>query len=114
MTAGPLALPVDRVVDQQNALFRTDAGTKLEVANRGARVGFEVNGTDVATRTGWSVPVRGEAAEVGGATGEGNPTWGYRRLHGERCRLGSRAGSGLHHLDHPTGSASNPHPSGRR
>lgn len=73
---GPLALPVDRVVDQQSALFRTDAGTKREVANRGARVGFEVNGIDVATRTGWSVPVRGEAAEVGGATGERNPTLG--------------------------------------
>ena len=55
---GPLALPVDRVVDQQSALFRTDAGTKREVANRGARVGFEVNGIDVATRTGWRVPVR--------------------------------------------------------
>src|SRR5512132_2487774 len=101
MTAGPLALPVDRVVDQQSALFRTDAGTKREVANRGARVGFEVNGTDVATRTGWSVPVRGEAAEVGGATGEGNRPGATVASTVSGAGLAPGAGSGLHHLDHP-------------
>ena len=61
---GPLALPVNFVVDQHSVLFRTDAGTKLAVASRGARVAFEVNGIDAATRTGWSVLVRGEAVEV--------------------------------------------------
>ena len=61
---GPLALPVNFVVDQHSVLFRTDAGTKLAVASRGARVAFEVDGTDAATRTGWSVLVRGEAIEV--------------------------------------------------
>jgi nitroimidazol reductase NimA-like FMN-containing flavoprotein (pyridoxamine 5'-phosphate oxidase superfamily) len=54
---GPLAL-------QHSVLFRTDEGTKLAVASRGARVAFEVDGTDAATRTGWSVLVRGEAVEV--------------------------------------------------
>jgi nitroimidazol reductase NimA-like FMN-containing flavoprotein (pyridoxamine 5'-phosphate oxidase superfamily) len=61
---GPLALPVNFVVDQHSLLFRTDAGTKLAVASRGSRVAFEVDGTDAATRTGWSVLVRGEAVEV--------------------------------------------------
>ena len=61
---GPLALPVNFVVDQHSVLFRSDEGTKLEVASRGARVAFEVDGIDAATRTGWSVLVRGEAIEV--------------------------------------------------
>ena len=56
---GPLALPVNYVVDQHSVLFRTDEGTKLEVASRGARVAFEVDGAEEATRTGWSVLVRG-------------------------------------------------------
>ena len=49
---GPLALPVNFVVDQHSVLFRTDEGTKLAVASRGARVAFEVDGTEEATRTG--------------------------------------------------------------
>lgn len=61
---GPLALPVNFVVDHHTVLFRTDGGTKLEVASRGGRVGFEVDGVEEATRTGWSVLVRGEAVEV--------------------------------------------------
>jgi nitroimidazol reductase NimA-like FMN-containing flavoprotein (pyridoxamine 5'-phosphate oxidase superfamily) len=61
---GPLALPVNFVVDHHTVLFRSDEGTKLEVACRGARVAFEVDGADAATRTGWSVLVRGEATEV--------------------------------------------------
>lgn len=61
---GPLALPVNFVVDQHSVLFRTDEGTKLAVASRGSRVAFEVDGTDAATHTGWSVLVRGEAIEV--------------------------------------------------
>jgi len=36
----------------------------LDVAGRGGRVAFEVDGTDPATHTGWSVVVLGEAVEV--------------------------------------------------
>jgi nitroimidazol reductase NimA-like FMN-containing flavoprotein (pyridoxamine 5'-phosphate oxidase superfamily) len=61
---GPIALPINYVLDQHTVLFRTDEGTKLNVATRGARVAFEVDGVNQATRTGWSVLVRGEAAEV--------------------------------------------------
>jgi nitroimidazol reductase NimA-like FMN-containing flavoprotein (pyridoxamine 5'-phosphate oxidase superfamily) len=45
-------------------VFRSDEGTKLEAASRGGRVAFEVDGADAATRSGWSVLVRGEATEV--------------------------------------------------
>lgn len=61
---GPVAFPVNFVLDRHTVLFRSDEGTKLDVAGRGARVAFEVDGTDEATRTGWSVLVRGEAVEV--------------------------------------------------
>ena len=45
-------------------LFRTGDGTKLDVVRRAGRVAFEVDGVEEAPRTGWSVLVRGEAAEV--------------------------------------------------
>ena len=61
---GPIALPVNFLLDQHTVLFRTDEGTKLDVAVRGARVAFQIDGVDEATRTGWSVLVRGEATEI--------------------------------------------------
>ena len=61
---GPLVLPVNFVLDRYMVVFRTDAGTKLEVACRGSRVAFEIDGIDTAAHTGWSVVVRGEAIEV--------------------------------------------------
>jgi len=61
---GPMLLPVNFVLDRHMVVFRTDEGTKLDAASRGGRVAFEVDGTDAATRTGWSVVVRGEAVEV--------------------------------------------------
>jgi uncharacterized protein len=56
--------PVNFVLDRQMVVFRTDAGTKLDAACHGSRVAFEIDGTDTAARTGWSVLVRGEAIEV--------------------------------------------------
>lgn len=61
---GPIVLPVNFILDRHTVLFRTDEGTKLDAAARGGRVAFEVDGTDAAARTGWSVMVRGEAVEV--------------------------------------------------
>jgi uncharacterized protein len=61
---GPVVFPVNFVLDRHMVVFRTDAGTKLEVACRGSRVAFEIDGTDAAAHTGWSVVVRGEAIEV--------------------------------------------------
>jgi nitroimidazol reductase NimA-like FMN-containing flavoprotein (pyridoxamine 5'-phosphate oxidase superfamily) len=56
--------PVNFVLDRHMVVFRTDEGTKLDTACRGSRVAFEVDGTDAADRTGWSVVIRGEAVEV--------------------------------------------------
>jgi uncharacterized protein len=61
---GPIVMPVNFVLDRHMVVFRTDSGTKLDVAVRDNRVAFEIDGTDEAARTGWSVVVRGEAVEV--------------------------------------------------
>ncbi len=61
---GPMVFPVNFVLDRHMVVLRTDEGTKLDAAIRGSRVAFEVDGTDAAAHTGWSVVVRGEAVEV--------------------------------------------------
>jgi uncharacterized protein len=61
---GPIVVPVNFVLDRHTVLFRTDEGTKLDAAAIRGRVAFEIDATDPATRTGWSVVVRGEAVEV--------------------------------------------------
>jgi uncharacterized protein len=61
---GPVVFPVNFVLDRHMVVFRADAGTKLDAACRGSRVAFEVDGTDAAAHTGWSVLIRGEAVEV--------------------------------------------------
>lgn len=61
---GPVVFPVNFVLDRHMVVLRTDEGTKLGAAIKGARVAFEIDGADPATHTGWSVVVRGEAIEV--------------------------------------------------
>ena len=61
---GPVVLPVNFVLDRSMVVFRTDDGSKLDIAVRGHRVAFEIDGSDETARTGWSVVVRGEAVEV--------------------------------------------------
>jgi nitroimidazol reductase NimA-like FMN-containing flavoprotein (pyridoxamine 5'-phosphate oxidase superfamily) len=61
---GPIVLPVNFVLDRHMVIIRTDEGAKLDMAGRGGRVAFEVDRADAATRTGWSVLIRGEAIEV--------------------------------------------------
>jgi uncharacterized protein len=62
--SGPAIFPVNYVFDLHMVVFRTDEGTKLDAASRGARVAFEIDGFDPSTRTGWSVLIRGETTEV--------------------------------------------------
>ena len=61
---GPVVFPVNFVLDRHMVVFRTGTGTKLDAACRGSRVAFEIDGTDAAAHTGWSVVIRGEAVEV--------------------------------------------------
>src|SRR5215470_3881899 len=61
---GPIVFPVNFVLDRNMVVFRTDEGTKLDAAARGSRVAFEIDGTDEAARSGWSVLIRGETTEV--------------------------------------------------
>ena len=60
----PLITPVNYVLDQDTVVFRTDPGSKLLAAIRGAPVAFEVDGVEEGDGTGWSVIVRGHAVEV--------------------------------------------------
>jgi uncharacterized protein len=61
---GPVVFPVNYVLDRYTVVFRTEDGTKLHAALRGSRACFELDGTDAAGHTVWSVIVRGEVTEV--------------------------------------------------
>jgi nitroimidazol reductase NimA-like FMN-containing flavoprotein (pyridoxamine 5'-phosphate oxidase superfamily) len=61
---GPVIFPVNYVFDRDLVVFRTDPGSKLDAATERESVAFEVDATDEATRTGWSVVVRGSLAEI--------------------------------------------------
>ena len=62
--AGPLVLPVNHHVDGRSIVFRTGATALLEALGGGAPVSFEVDEADSFGETGWSVLVRGRAAEI--------------------------------------------------
>lgn len=64
----PMILPVNYVLDDASVVFRTDEGSKLDAAIRGAEVAFEVDGVNNQQRTGWSVVVRGPVEHVTDST----------------------------------------------
>jgi nitroimidazol reductase NimA-like FMN-containing flavoprotein (pyridoxamine 5'-phosphate oxidase superfamily) len=57
-------LPVNFLVDGQDVVFTTGAGSKLSAVEVGRYVGFEADSYDQAARTGWSVVVNGLAEIV--------------------------------------------------
>ncbi|HZJ28162.1 MAG TPA: pyridoxamine 5'-phosphate oxidase family protein [Acidimicrobiia bacterium] len=61
----PAVLPVWVVMIDDRLIFRTVPGTKLEMAAAGAVVALEVDDFDAQSREGWSVLVRGLAAQLG-------------------------------------------------
>ena len=61
---GPVIFPVNYILDQGLVVFRTDPGSKLEAAMERESVCFEVDAVEEATRTAWSVLVRGTLADV--------------------------------------------------
>ncbi|HVV36153.1 MAG TPA: pyridoxamine 5'-phosphate oxidase family protein [Acidimicrobiales bacterium] len=70
----PEIYPLNFVVADHSIVFRTDVGSKLRSVDRFPTVCFEADGFDLASRTGWSVLVKGRAEEVLDAS----------RLHGLR------------------------------
>lgn len=62
--SAPEIYPVNFVVDGQTIVFRTDPGSKLRGLQRSPSVCFEADGIDREDRSGWSVLVKGRAAEV--------------------------------------------------
>jgi len=52
-------LPVNHVVDGQDVIFRTGAGSKLSSISNKNLVGFEADSYNERTRSGWSVVVSG-------------------------------------------------------
>ncbi|MFR9805154.1 pyridoxamine 5'-phosphate oxidase family protein [Pseudonocardia sp. RS010] len=60
----PVVHPVAFLLDGEEIVFRTAAGSTLAAATRHAVVGFQVDHIDPATRTGWTVLGVGEAYEV--------------------------------------------------
>lgn len=71
--SAPEIYPVNHVVDGATIVFRTDPGGKLRGLHRTPLVAYEVDGADCESDTGWSVLVKGRAAEV-------NTTAELRRL----------------------------------
>jgi len=59
----PLVVPVNFVLDGQAIVFRSDAGTKINLL-RGAHVTFQVDWFDALHHTGWSVLVHGHSYEA--------------------------------------------------
>jgi nitroimidazol reductase NimA-like FMN-containing flavoprotein (pyridoxamine 5'-phosphate oxidase superfamily) len=60
----PAILPVNYVMDGDDIVIRTDSGTKFAALRHGAEISFEVDAIDPLYRSGWSVLVYGNAAEV--------------------------------------------------
>lgn len=60
----PDIFPVNYAVDGETVVINTAPGTKLAAAVLGRAVAFEADVLDPITRTGWSVVLKGNAAEV--------------------------------------------------
>jgi nitroimidazol reductase NimA-like FMN-containing flavoprotein (pyridoxamine 5'-phosphate oxidase superfamily) len=63
---GPLALPVNYVIHDESVLIAISPESGLSHHLVGQQVAFEVDEIDEFNETGWSVLVRGQAAELTG------------------------------------------------
>jgi nitroimidazol reductase NimA-like FMN-containing flavoprotein (pyridoxamine 5'-phosphate oxidase superfamily) len=60
----PSIIPVNYLLNEGKIVIRTDAGSKLSAAIRGAPVAFELDGVDETCQVGWTVVLHGHAEEV--------------------------------------------------
>ena len=87
---GPVVLPVNFKLVDGAVIFRTEEyghiAEDLRTGITGAdyKVAFEVDETDAATRTGWSVLIQGAVHHVDDRGGAGEPAHGRRRAMGGR------------------------------
>jgi nitroimidazol reductase NimA-like FMN-containing flavoprotein (pyridoxamine 5'-phosphate oxidase superfamily) len=65
--SAPEIYPVNHAVVDGTVVFRVDPGRVLAGVSRTPLVSFEIDGIDTAGQSGWSVLVKGRAAEVEGA-----------------------------------------------
>ncbi len=63
ITNHPDIFPVNYRVSDKKIVIKTAEGQKLAAAVLGTSVAFEVDALDDATRTGWSIVVKGTAEE---------------------------------------------------
>lgn len=69
--SAPEIYPVNHVVDGHTIVFRTDSGSKLRGLDRSPSVCFEADFFNFDEHTGWSVLVKGRAAELTSAEERG-------------------------------------------
>jgi uncharacterized protein len=60
----PVIVPVNYVMDGSSVVIRSAPGSKLDTADRGRVLAFEIDDHDPETRTGWSVLATGTADPV--------------------------------------------------
>ena len=60
----PIIFPVTYAVAGSTVVWRSSVGSKLDAAERGQPVAFEIDGFDTEAREGWSVVVTGVADVV--------------------------------------------------
>lgn len=60
----PDIFPINYVVDGNQLVFRSGAGTKLAAAVLGRHVAVEIDGLDATDRSVWSVVVKGTARHI--------------------------------------------------
>jgi len=61
---GPVALPVNYVVDRDSVVFRTEATSSVLASSYAEQVSFEVDDYDATNRQGWSVLATGHVVPV--------------------------------------------------
>ena len=85
---GPLALPVNFVVQDRTILVRTEPrNTLARHLRESSTCAFEVDDIDPAQRTGWSVLVRGSASVVRHLSPDPRARWPGPWAPGERHLL---------------------------
>lgn len=85
---GPVALPVNFVVQDRTVLLRTEPGNTLaRHLSESATCAFEVDEIDPALHTGWSVLVRGSASVVRHLSPAPHARWPGPWAPGERHLL---------------------------